>query len=90
MACAPDTTMYKDSVIETLQFPDVEMRTPPFLNAGDWTVSPIKASLEGSTMCILCQREYKLLSTMDAFHQHLLEDHQLIIHDPHLICDLQR
>eukprot|EP00057_Strongylocentrotus_purpuratus_P033998 XP_793573.2 PREDICTED: zinc finger protein 277 [Strongylocentrotus purpuratus] len=88
MACAPD--MYKDSVIETLQFPDVEKRTPPFLNAGDWTVSPIMASLEGSTMCILCQREYELLSTMDAFHQHLLEDHQLIIHDPHLICDLQR
>ncbi|XP_041458691.1 zinc finger protein 277-like [Lytechinus variegatus] len=88
MACAPDS--YKDNVIETLQFPDVDKRIPPFFNAGDWSISPTDFSFEGPITCLLCQKEYELSSNLDVFHLHLLEVHQFLIRDSHLICDLKR
>lgn len=84
MAHAPD------NVIEALQFPDVERKSPSNFDGLDYEFSCKEWCADAASLCLLCQQEFKLPSCSDVFHRHLLEGHRLVIQEPHLISDLNK
>ena len=88
MASASNTS--SDHVIESLQFPEVR-KDSAFSYGMDELVAGDSSSMpEGIVGCFLCQQKIEVAESLDAFHQHLLEVHQLVIKEVHLICDFKR
>ncbi|XP_072175623.1 zinc finger protein 277-like [Diadema setosum] len=76
-------------VMEILQFPEVpENGTQCQSDVND---SVDRVTNEGACQtCMLCHVTFNLPNNADDFHQHLLQEHQLVIKGPHLICNLNK